>query len=176
MFLLTCQSTEDLPNWKSLDLTISSKGTYWLISLWVSRFKCKRNIDLNFIWLNWMQNFGEIVDFEVDETVPTLVIRYKARKDAEMALVKGRLFPSAVLDVNWHLLLDSSGNNRKKERLDDESATGHDAGSVSPDEEEEENEVFLSVPIVLHFSRFNQITLHRVWTICWITRKTKRMR
>ena len=85
-----------------------------------------------------MQNFGEVVDYDVDETVPTLVIRYKARKDAEMALVQGRLLPSAVLDVNWHLRLDSSGKNRKK---DDESATGLDAGSVSPDEEEEENEV-----------------------------------
>ena len=74
--------------------------------------------------------------------MPTLVIRYKARKDAENALVKGRLFPNAVLDVNWHLLPDSPGNNRKKEHLDDDTAAGHDAGSVSPDEDEEENEVF----------------------------------
>lgn len=82
------------------------------------------------------------------------MIRYKARKDAEMALVKGRLFPSAVLDVNWHLLLDSSGNNRKKERLDDESAAGHDAGSVSPDEEEEENEVRPFSPTIPRLNAF----------------------
>jgi len=102
-------------------------------------------------------NFGEVVDYDVDETVPTLVIRYKARKDAEMALVQGRLFPSAVLDVNWHLLLDSSGNNRKK---DDESATGLDAGSVSPDEEEEENE---GLDDLLNYEEDEEDEVERSW-------------
>jgi RNA-binding protein 26 len=42
--------------------------------------------------LNHFQLFGEIADYIVDSTLPSITLNYKTRKEAEMALLKGKHF------------------------------------------------------------------------------------
>jgi hypothetical protein len=71
-----------------------------------------------------------------------LVVRYKSRKDAEMALVQGKVFQETPLTVNWFSVPSPSASRKVKEVSDEERLTGQEPiGSTSADEEEEENEV-----------------------------------
>ncbi|XP_015588872.1 RNA-binding protein 26 isoform X2 [Cephus cinctus] len=47
------------------------------------------------------QQFGEIVNQIVDDATPSIVINFKSRKEAEVALVKGRTFQDRLLSVTW---------------------------------------------------------------------------
>lgn len=88
-----------------------------------------------------MQSFGEVVDYEVDDSLPMLTIRYKARKDAEMALVKGRTFQETSLLVTWNSVGGVTGVVRKREiKEEGQEAMGLDVGSCSADEDDEDNE------------------------------------
>ncbi|XP_047097750.1 zinc finger protein swm isoform X6 [Schistocerca piceifrons] len=45
--------------------------------------------------------FGEVVDYVVDESTPSLILNYKSRKEAELAILKGRTFQDRLLSVTW---------------------------------------------------------------------------
>ncbi|KAJ9594957.1 hypothetical protein L9F63_013741, partial [Diploptera punctata] len=45
--------------------------------------------------------FGEIVDYIVDDSTPSLVLNYKSRKEAEVAMLKGRNFQDRLLSITW---------------------------------------------------------------------------
>ncbi|XP_069684891.1 RNA-binding protein 26 isoform X2 [Periplaneta americana] len=45
--------------------------------------------------------FGEIVDYIVDESTPSIILNYKTRKEAEVAMVKGRNFQDRLLSITW---------------------------------------------------------------------------
>ncbi len=90
------------------------------------------------------QNFGEVVDYNVDEDYPALTIRYKSRKDAEMALAQGRSFTGASLSVSWHMPPGSvpKVKDHVAAEEEDEHSAGRIEGSASAEEDEEdENEV-----------------------------------
>ena len=82
----------------------------------------------------------------MDEIVPSLTVRYKSRKDAEMALSQGKMnFSDAALHVVWHLPPGSKalvhqaskGAAEAEDLLLGVSELGGDA-SASADENEEE--------------------------------------
>lgn len=41
---------------------------------------------------HFLQQYGEIADYEVDSSLPSITLNYKTRKEAEMALLKGKNF------------------------------------------------------------------------------------
>jgi len=92
------------------------------------------------------------VDYQVDETVPTLTIRYKSRKDAELALSHGKSFPGAPnLEVQWHIPPGAGAKIKEDDDLQGGMVVGGDemGGSASADEdEEEENEVKTDFTII----------------------------
>lgn len=51
----------------------------------------------------------------IDDTTPSIVINYKSRKEAEVAMLKGRTFQDRLLSITWvsghHLHRGGSGNN-----------------------------------------------------------------
>ncbi|CAG9815221.1 unnamed protein product [Phaedon cochleariae] len=49
------------------------------------------------------QQFGEIADYEVDSTIPSITFNYKSRKEAEMALLKGKNFQDRTLSITWSI-------------------------------------------------------------------------
>jgi RNA-binding protein 26 len=51
--------------------------------------------------LNHFQLFGEIADYIVDSTLPSITLNYKTRKEAEMALLKGKHFQDRTLSITW---------------------------------------------------------------------------
>lgn len=79
-----------------------------------------------------------------DEDVPALTIRYKSRKDAEMALSQGRNFGGANLTVTWHTPPGSVAKVKDDvaaEEDDDHEPTGNDGLASAEEDDEEENEV-----------------------------------
>lgn len=82
------------------------------------------------------------MDYQVDDTVPSLIIRFKSRKDAEVALLQGRNFTGTSLSVDWHLPPDANQKSNSAASLDgDEANIAQNEGIGSAEEEEEENEV-----------------------------------
>ncbi|CAG9829792.1 unnamed protein product [Diabrotica balteata] len=51
--------------------------------------------------LNHFQQYGEVVDYEVDNSLPSITLNYKTRKEAEMALLKGKHFQDRTLSITW---------------------------------------------------------------------------
>lgn len=51
----------------------------------------------------------------VDDATPSIVINFKSRKEAEVALVKGRTFQDRLLSITWvsghHLHRGGAGSN-----------------------------------------------------------------
>ncbi|XP_066991429.2 RNA-binding protein 26 isoform X2 [Anabrus simplex] len=45
--------------------------------------------------------YGEIVDYVADDSTPSIVLNYKSRKEAELAMLKGRTFQDRLLSVTW---------------------------------------------------------------------------
>lgn len=45
-----------------------------------------------FYSIDLLQQYGEIVDYVVDSSLPSITLNYKTRKEAEMALLKGKNF------------------------------------------------------------------------------------
>ena len=73
-----------------------------------------------------------------------MTIRYKSRKDAEMALAQGRSFSGANLTVSWHMPPGSVP--KVKDHViaeeDDVQAITRNEGSASAEEDDDdENEV-----------------------------------
>ena len=90
---------------------------------------------------------------EEEGDVQSLTIRYKSRKDAEMALAQGRHFPGANLAVGWHappgtktakVANNSKGGDHSHpaEGLEEEDLEMEEdrAGQGSAEENEEEEE------------------------------------
>nr|XP_018908059.1 PREDICTED: RNA-binding protein 26-like [Bemisia tabaci] len=46
--------------------------------------------------------FGEIEDYISDPTTPSIIVSYKTRKEAEIALVKGKMFKDRKLSIMWY--------------------------------------------------------------------------
>lgn len=86
------------------------------------------------------------MDYQVDDTVSTLIIRYKSRKDAEVALLQGRNFTGGNLNVDWQSPLNTNQKSKDTSTSDDEeeAVTGQNEGIGSAEEGEEENEVCYS--------------------------------
>lgn len=51
--------------------------------------------------LNHFTQFGEIVDYVTDLTLPSITLNYKNRKEAEIALIKGKHFQDRTLSITW---------------------------------------------------------------------------
>lgn len=66
-------------------------------SLLVSGYETEEKADV----LAHFQQFGEIVNQIVDDATPSIVINFKSRKEAEVALMKGRTFQDRVLSITW---------------------------------------------------------------------------
>ena len=127
-------------------------------------------------------NFGEVVDYQVDETgaAPCLTIRYKSRKDAEVALSQGgKSFPGCPnLEVRWHLPPGSAASKVKSDGGDDLSAgqgvvgtvgaDGEQAGAEEVEDEEEENEVMPCQPSMTQLCPFSffSFSFFRHWKTC----------
>ncbi|KAJ8688500.1 hypothetical protein QAD02_024295 [Eretmocerus hayati] len=47
------------------------------------------------------QQFGEIVNQIVDDATPSIVLNYQSRKEAELAMTKGRNFQDRTLSITW---------------------------------------------------------------------------
>ncbi|GLV36656.1 second mitotic wave missing [Carabus blaptoides fortunei] len=45
--------------------------------------------------------YGEIIDYVTDNSTPSIVLNYKMRKEAEIALLKGKNFQDRTLSVTW---------------------------------------------------------------------------
>lgn len=93
-----------------------------------------------------LQNFGEVVDYQFDESVPALAIRYKSRKDAELALGQGKMFTETPLLVAWDSVVSPSTNRKVKEGSMDDRIE-QDVGSASAEEDEDENEVIFLLKV-----------------------------
>lgn len=80
-------------------------------SLLVSGYETEEKAEV----LAHFQQFGEIVNQIVDDATPSIVINFKSRKEAEIALVKGRTFQDRLLSITWvsghHLHRGGGGNN-----------------------------------------------------------------
>ncbi|XP_018398340.1 PREDICTED: RNA-binding protein 26 isoform X1 [Cyphomyrmex costatus] len=66
-------------------------------SLLVSGYETEEKAEV----LAHFQQFGEIVNQIVDDATPSIVINFKSRKEAEVALVKGRTFQDRLLSITW---------------------------------------------------------------------------
>ncbi|KAK9745392.1 PWI domain [Popillia japonica] len=51
--------------------------------------------------LSHFSQFGEIVDYVTDAATPSIVLNYKTRKEAEVAIIKGKHFQDRTLSVTW---------------------------------------------------------------------------
>ncbi|XP_046384373.1 RNA-binding protein 26 [Ischnura elegans] len=83
--------------------------------------------------------FGELVDYASDESTPSLVINYRTRKEAEVALLQGRVFQDRLLSLTWW----SEGGNSTGEGNGTEVSPGRQSGvgrGVADGEEGEEEE------------------------------------
>lgn len=80
-------------------------------SLLVSGYETEEKAEV----LAHFQQFGEIVNQIVDDATPSIVINFKSRKEAEIALVKGRTFQDRLLSITWvsghHLHRGGGGSN-----------------------------------------------------------------
>ncbi|XP_076163157.1 zinc finger protein swm isoform X2 [Ptiloglossa arizonensis] len=80
-------------------------------SLLVSGYETEEKAEV----LAHFQQFGEIVNQIVDDATPSIVINFKSRKEAEVALVKGRTFQDRLLSITWvsghHLHRGGGGSN-----------------------------------------------------------------
>lgn len=54
-----------------------------------------------FVFLFNLKQFGEIVNQIVDDATPSIVLNYKSRKEAELAMSKGRNFQDRTLSITW---------------------------------------------------------------------------
>ncbi|XP_043481913.1 RNA-binding protein 26 [Leptopilina heterotoma] len=66
-------------------------------SLLVSGYETEEKVEV----LTHFKQFGEVVNQIVDDATPSIVINFKSRKEAEVALVKGRTFQDRLLSVTW---------------------------------------------------------------------------
>ncbi|KAK0077937.1 hypothetical protein PV325_003260 [Microctonus aethiopoides] len=66
-------------------------------SLLVSGYETEEKAEV----LAHFQQYGEIVNKIVDDATPSIVINFKSRKEAEVAMVKGRTFQDRLLSVTW---------------------------------------------------------------------------
>ncbi|XP_034233762.1 zinc finger protein swm isoform X2 [Thrips palmi] len=55
--------------------------------------------------------YGQIVDHESDDAIPSLVLNYKSRKEAELAMTKGRNFGDRLLSITWHASVPRPGRS-----------------------------------------------------------------
>ncbi|XP_014487281.1 PREDICTED: RNA-binding protein 26 isoform X3 [Dinoponera quadriceps] len=80
-------------------------------SLLVSGYETEEKVEV----LAHFQQFGEILNQIVDDATPSIVINFKSRKEAEVALVKGRTFQDRLLSITWvsghHLHRGGAGSN-----------------------------------------------------------------
>ncbi|XP_066593102.1 RNA-binding protein 26 isoform X2 [Prorops nasuta] len=80
-------------------------------SLLISGYETEEKTEV----LAHFQQFGEIVNQMEDDATPSIVINYKSRKEAEVALVKGRTFQDRLLSITWvsghHLHRGGSSSN-----------------------------------------------------------------
>ncbi|EFN81664.1 RNA-binding protein 26, partial [Harpegnathos saltator] len=80
-------------------------------SLLVSGYETEEKTEV----LAHFQQFGEIVNQIVDDATPSIVINFKSRKEAEVALIKGRTFQDRLLSITWvsghHLHRGGAGSN-----------------------------------------------------------------
>ena len=79
-------------------------------SLLVSGYESEEKAEV----LAHFKQFGEVVNQIVDDATPSIVINFKSRKEAEVALVKGRTFQDRLLSVTWvsgHHLHRGSSNS-----------------------------------------------------------------
>ncbi|KAK0166786.1 hypothetical protein PV327_004270 [Microctonus hyperodae] len=66
-------------------------------SLLVSGYETEEKAEV----LAHFQQYGEIVNKIVDDATPSIVINFKSRKEAEVAMVKGRTFQDRLLSITW---------------------------------------------------------------------------
>ena len=102
--------------------------------------------------LEYMGKFGEVTETVEDEDNKAIIVQYKSRREAEIAMLKATKFNNRDLKLTWHS--SSSGDNVDQEHeesehsgldehtdvLDDYDVTYN---HLPPGLEEEENKVSL---------------------------------
>ncbi|XP_019773484.1 zinc finger protein swm isoform X2 [Dendroctonus ponderosae] len=89
------------------------------------------------------QQFGEVVDYSIDSSLPSITLNYKTRIEAESALLKGKHFQDRTLSITWQsgppnrLQTQKSGGPAAKTVLLSESEEDHliDQNILEGDEE-----------------------------------------
>ncbi|XP_034934602.1 RNA-binding protein 26-like isoform X2 [Chelonus insularis] len=66
-------------------------------SLLISGYETEEKAEV----LAHFQQFGEIINQIVDDATPSIVLNFKSRKEAEVAMAKGRTFQDRLLSVTW---------------------------------------------------------------------------
>lgn len=51
--------------------------------------------------LSHFQQYGDVVDYTIDTSLPSISLNYKTRKEAETALLKGKHFQDRTLSITW---------------------------------------------------------------------------
>ncbi|XP_060533115.1 zinc finger protein swm [Cylas formicarius] len=80
--------------------------------------------------LTHFQQFGEVVEYAIDSSLPSITLNYKARKEAETAMLKGKHFQDRTLSVTWstgggRLQTQRSGGSSTRTALLSESEEEH---------------------------------------------------
>ncbi|XP_044580423.1 zinc finger protein swm [Cotesia glomerata] len=86
------------------NFTCRGRGNYMHVStdhrptsLLISGYETEEKMEV----LAHFQQFGEIVNQLVDDATPSIVLNFKSRKEAEIAMLKGRTFQDRLLSVTW---------------------------------------------------------------------------
>ncbi|XP_014210794.1 RNA-binding protein 26 isoform X2 [Copidosoma floridanum] len=98
-------------------------------NLLVSGYETEEKADV----LAHFKQFGEIVNQIVDDATPSIVINYKSRKEAELAMSKGRNFQDRVLSITW-----VSGHHLHRGTVSTSSTVGTNLTSSSTNQRTEQ--------------------------------------
>ncbi|CAG9767759.1 unnamed protein product [Ceutorhynchus assimilis] len=93
--------------------------------------------------LGHFQQFGDVVDYIIDTSLPSITLNYKTRAEAESALLKGKHFQDRTLSITWQsnaahrLQTQRSGGSSTRTVLLSESDEDHliDQSLLEGDEE-----------------------------------------
>lgn len=101
--------------------------------------------------VNHFKVFGEIENVDHDDNIPSVVLTYKTRMEAEMAVTKGQKFKSRNLSMSWYKPGETVKKQVSHEEEEEEDGGGHEElddeldedillGGDDEDEDDEEDD------------------------------------
>uniref|UniRef100_U5EPT6 Putative second mitotic wave missing n=1 Tax=Corethrella appendiculata TaxID=1370023 RepID=U5EPT6_9DIPT len=104
--------------------------------------------------LGHFKHFGEITKHQLDKNVPSLIVSYTTRSNAEQAAARGKLFKDKQLTITWAVPNTNNNNNSNHQKLESISSSesvsdnnltsetcSTDDTEIRMDEEEEEEDI-----------------------------------